>query len=55
MSKADQVCKYIFLTYLTVVLVYGLYSWFLAFMGDDMSIVDPYEGRAEMYLDGFHE
>jgi hypothetical protein len=55
MSKADIVCKYIFLTYLGVVLLYGSYSWILAFMGDDMSILDPYEGRAEMYLDGFHE
>jgi len=55
MSKVDRACKYLFFTYLTAVLLYGSYSWILAFKGDNMAILDPYEGRAEMYLDGFHE
>jgi len=55
MSKADQICKYVFFTYLGVVMVYGAYSWLLAFMDDNMAILDPYEGRAEMYLDYMHE
>lgn len=55
MSIADQVCKYVFFTYLTVVILYGTYAWFLAFLGDNMSILDPYEGRAENYLDYMHE
>ena len=55
MKIADQVCKYLFFSYLFLVLAYGTYSWFLAFLGDNMSILDPYEGRAEMYLDGMHE
>lgn len=55
MSRLDLICKHIFLTYLSVVILYGLYSWGLAFKADDMAVIDPYEGRAEMYLDGFHE
>lgn len=55
MSKADLICKHIFFTYLAVVIVYGLYSWVLAFKADNMSVLDPYEGRAEMYVDYMHE
>lgn len=55
MSRADQVCKYAFFLYFGAVVIYGLYSWLLGFKDSNMAILDPYEGRAEMYLDGFHE
>lgn len=55
MKMADKACLVFFFTYLIIVLLYGLYATFLAFLAGDMAILDPYEGRAEMYLDGFHE
>ena len=51
----DKVCWYVFLSYFLSVVFFGVIAWLGAFWSSDMRLLDPYSGRAEMYMDYMYE
>jgi len=51
----DKICWYVFLSYFLTVIFFGILAWLDAFWASDMVLLDPYSGRAEMYMDYMYE
>lgn len=50
-QKLDKICWYVFLSYIFVIVSYGLLQLFNGFIQDEIGILNPYTGRAFMYLE----
>ena len=51
LDMLNRACWYTFLVYMGCVAVFCVYSLLHGFFNDNIGVINPYKGRAEMYLD----
>lgn len=51
MKTADKICWYLFLLYMGIIIILGLYSIAKGIQDSSMRVLTPYGGRADFYLD----
>jgi hypothetical protein len=48
---ANKICWYLFLIYMTFIVLYGLYAMAKGIQDSSMRVLSPTGGRADFYLD----